>query len=230
MSDLQNQLKLKAAEAAVDEIQTGMAVGIGEGTTVLCAIEVLANRVKSGLLKDIVCITASERMSSKAKELGLNLTHFGNHPTLDLTIDGADEVDPNLNLIKGGGGALLREKILAQASNHVLIIVDESKLSPKLGTNWALPIEVTTYGWQTQIPFLESLNAKVTLRHNADNTPFHTDQGNVILDVNLGPISDAESLALQLDTRAGIVEHGLFMNMADKVIIANKDGIRWLVV
>jgi ribose 5-phosphate isomerase A len=228
MSDLQSQLKLKAAEAAVDAVQSGMAVGIGEGTTVLCAIEVLANRVKSGALQDIVCITASERMSNRAEELGLTLTNFEQHPMLDLTIDGADEVDPDFNLIKGGGGALLREKILAQASKHLLIIVDESKLSLKLGSNWALPIEVIGYGWETQIPFLETLNAKVTLRCSEDGIPFSTDQGNVILDANFGSIDDVEKLAHSLDTRVGIVEHGLFIGMADEVIVANENEVRQL--
>jgi ribose 5-phosphate isomerase A len=147
---------------------------------------------------------------------------------IDLTIDGADEVDPQLNLIKGGGGALLREKIVAQASRREIIIVDESKLSPQLGTHWPVPVEVLPYGWQSQARYLESLGAEVTLRQTKEGCEFYTDQGNIILDSRFGPIADLEGLARLLETRAGVIEHGLFLNLAQDVIVAGPGGIRHL--
>ena len=147
---------------------------------------------------------------------------------IDLTIDGADEVDPAFNLIKGGGGALLREKIVAQASRREIIVIDEGKLSPRLGTKRALPVEVLPYGWQSQARFLEKLNAQVRVRRAADGSEMRTDQDNLILDCQFGPIADAEALARLLGDRAGIVEHGLFIGLADEIIVAGTDGIRHL--
>jgi ribose 5-phosphate isomerase A len=147
---------------------------------------------------------------------------------LDLTIDGADEVDQSLNLIKGGGGALLREKIVAQASHRVIIVVDESKLSPSLGTKHPLPVEVLPFGWHSQLRFLQSLGGQVVVRYNQDSTPYRTDQGNLILDCDFGPIISPPDLAAQLSTRAGIVEHGLFLNLATEVIIGGRVGVRRL--
>ena len=147
---------------------------------------------------------------------------------IDLTIDGADEVDPGLNLIKGGGGALFREKIVAQASDREIIIVDDSKLSPCLGTKHTLPVEVNPFGWQSQLRFLESLGARATIRKNADKTQFVTDSGNMIFDCDFGPIADPSDLAVNLSTRAGIVEHGLFIGIASDVIVAGETGIRHL--
>jgi ribose 5-phosphate isomerase A len=147
---------------------------------------------------------------------------------LDLTIDGADEVDLNLNLIKGGGGALLREKIVAQASRRVIIVVDESKLSPKLGTRYVLPVEVLAFGWRSQARYLESLGAEVRVRSNSNGSAFVTDSGNLLLDCGFGPIADLAQLAAKLNDRAGIVEHGLFLGLATDLIIAGQDGIRHL--
>jgi ribose 5-phosphate isomerase A len=147
---------------------------------------------------------------------------------VDLTIDGADEVDPELNLIKGGGGALLHEKIVAQASLREIIIIDESKLSPVLGTHWPLPVEVVPFGGQSQKCFLTSLGARVTVRQQQDGTPFRTDQGNAIFDCAFGPILRPVELAAKLDARTGIVEHGLFVGLATEVIVAGADGIRHL--
>ena len=140
---------------------------------------------------------------------------------IDVTIDGADEVDPQLNLIKGGGGALLREKIVAQASRREIIVIDESKLSPQLGTHWPVPVEVLAYGWQSQARHLTFLGAKVTIRRNDDGSEFRTDQGNMILDAHFGPIADLEGLARKLAARAGILEHGLFLHLAHDVIVAS---------
>ena len=147
---------------------------------------------------------------------------------VDLTIDGADEVDPALDVIKGGGGALLREKIVAQATHREIIVVDESKLSPALGTRWSVPVEVVSFGWPVQVAFLGSLGGKATLRRLEDGTPFVTDQGNYILDCEFGPLADPVPLGDRLDARAGIVEHGLFLGLVSDVIVAGPDGVRHL--
>jgi ribose 5-phosphate isomerase A len=148
--------------------------------------------------------------------------------SVDLTIDGADEVDPHLNLIKGRGGALLREKIVAQASRREIIVVDESKLSPMLGTCWPVPVEVVPFGWRAQVAYLESLGARQALRRSSDGTPFRTDQGNLILDCHFGPISRLARLVARLNERAGIVGHGLFLGLATDVIVATPQGLRHL--
>ena len=150
------------------------------------------------------------------------------HPVVDLTIDGADEVDPDLNLIKGGGGALLHEKIVAQASRREIIVVDQAKLSPALGTLWPVPVEVVPFGYRSQAAYLESLGAKITLRQSNDGAPFETDQGNLILDCRFGPIPDPARLAVRLNRRAGIVEHGLFLGLATGIIVAGEQGIRYV--
>jgi ribose 5-phosphate isomerase A len=147
---------------------------------------------------------------------------------LDITIDGADEVDARMNLIKGGGGALLREKIAAQASRRVAIIVDDAKISPFLGVRHTLPVEVLSFGWRSQLRFLESLGAKVEPRYHADGGEFVTDSGNMILDCDFGPIHEPAELAASLGARAGIVEHGLFVGLATDLVVAGKNGIRHL--
>ena len=145
-----------------------------------------------------------------------------------MTVDGADEVDPQLNLIKGGGGALLREKIVAQASKREVIIVDEAKLSPVLGTKWHVPVEVIPFGWRSQAAYLTALGAKVVLRLSKDGAPFITDQGNYILDSHFGQIADPAVLAKTLNQRVGIVEHGLFIKLAQEVIVGTAQGVRIL--
>jgi ribose 5-phosphate isomerase A len=137
-------------------------------------------------------------------------------------------VDPDLNVIKGGGGALLRERIVAQASRREIIVVDESKLLPALGTHWPVPVEVAPFGWRSQAAYLESLGAQPVLRQNTDGTPFKTDQGNLILDCHFGPISAPTEPAARLNERAGIVEHGLFLGLATDVIVAGVEGVRHL--
>lgn len=144
---------------------------------------------------------------------------------LDLTIDGADEVDPAMNLIKGGGGAHLREKIVAQVSRREIIVVDASKLSPRLGTLWPVPVEVIPFGWLSQARFLEELGARWKVRGGPDGSPFVTDSGHRILDCHFGPIADAQDLASRLDARAGIVEHGLFIGLATDLVVAGEQGI-----
>src|SRR5262249_24083780 len=143
---------------------------------------------------------------------------------LDLTIDGADEVDPKLNVIKGGGGALFREKIVAQASRREIIIVDDSKLSDALGTHHSLPVEVAAFGWRSQMRFLESIGGRPVIRHSPDGSQFVTDSGNMILDCSFDPIADPNALAETLAARAGIIEHGLFIALAHDVIVASEKG------
>jgi ribose 5-phosphate isomerase A len=179
-------------------------------------------------LKNIVGIPSSIQTEKLARELGIPLAGFDQRSQIDVTIDGADEVDPDLNLIKGGGGALLREKVLAQASRQNIIIVDGSKLSPQLGTNWALPIEVIPFACKAVEIFLGSLGASASVRTRDDGSPFQTDQNNLILDAFFGQINDPVKLALLLNERAGIVEHGLFLKLASDVIVAAAEGIRHL--
>jgi ribose 5-phosphate isomerase A len=224
----QDELKRQAASAAVDHVESGMVLGLGSGSTATFALQRIAERMRAGDLDRIVGIPSSIRTEALAKELGIALTSFDEHPAIDVTIDGADEVDPELNLIKGGGGALLREKVLAQASRQNIIIVDETKISPRLGTKWAVPIEVIPFARMTEEKFLIALGANVTVRRTADGSPYRTDQQNIILDANFGPMNDPREIAARLNERAGIVEHGLFLSLATEVIIAAQDGIRHL--
>lgn len=221
-------LKQQAAWHAVQFVEVGMVVGLGHGSTAIHAVRRIAQMLQDRALTDILGVPCSAQIEEEARRLGIPLTTLEKHPVVDLTIDGADEVDPNLDLIKGGGGALLREKIVAQASQREIIVVDESKLSRALGTRWPVPVEVAPFGWGSQIAYLESLGATVALREEADATPFITDQGNMILDCNFGPISAPSRLAAKLNERAGIVEHGLFVGLATDVIVASADGISHL--
>ncbi len=225
---IQDELKKKAANHAVDLIESAMVIGLGTGSTANFAIERIAEKIKSGSLQNILGIPSSERTEILARRLNIPLTDLEAHPRIDLTIDGADEVDPDLNVIKGGGGALLREKIIAQASRRNIIIVDESKLSPQLGTKWALPIEVIPFSRKTEQLFLESIGGSVALRVDENHCTFLTNQQNLILDANFGPIADPAGLASRLNARAGIVEHGLFLGLATDVIVAAREDIRHL--
>lgn len=221
-------LKRQAAEGAVEFVRSGMVVGLGHGSTANLAILRILSLLRAGELSDILGVPCSLQVETEARELGFPLTTLDEHPVVDLTIDGADEVDPLLNLIKGGGGALLREKIVAQASRREIIVVDDSKLSSALGTHRPVPVEVAAFGWRAQVRYLESLGARPALRRNADGTRFETDQGNLILDCDFGPISQPARLAAQLDARAGIMAHGLFLNLATDVIVAGDEGVRHL--
>jgi ribose 5-phosphate isomerase A len=223
----QDELKRRAAHAAVGMVASGMVVGLGTGSTVAYALERLAELIASGQLTGLVGIPSSIRTESASRRLGIPLSGFEEHPRIDVTIDGADEVDRRLDLIKGGGGALLREKVLAQASDRNVIIVDESKLSDRLGTRWALPIEVVPFARASEERFIASLGAEVRLRER-DGRPVLTDQGNLILDAAFGPMENPAEVAAALDRRAGIVEHGLFIGLAHDVIVAAADGIRHL--
>jgi ribose 5-phosphate isomerase A len=228
VSEEVSRYKQQAAERAVEYVQSGMVVGLGHGSTAAFAVRCLAEILRADQLRDVVAVPCSTQVEGEAQQLGIPLTTLEEHPVVDLTIDGADEVDPNLNLIKGGGGALLREKIIAQASRREVIIVDETKLSPLLGTRWAVPIEVVPFGWRSQAAYLESLGASITVRQGADGSPFRTDQGNMILDSHFGPMPEPALVADQLNRRAGIVEHGMFIGLASEVIVAGREGVRHL--
>ncbi len=220
-------LKQQAGEYAAQFVESGMIIGLGTGSTAIFATRRIAQRIHNGELRDILAIPSSLATEADARQLSLPLSTLAQHPNIDLTIDGADEVDPAFNVIKGGGGALLREKIIAQASARQVIVVDDSKLSPQLGKRFALPVEVIPFGWQSQAAFLAALGATVTLRQ-AGEAPYQTDQGNIILDCDFGPIADPAALAQQIIKRAGIVEHGLFIGMVHDVIVAGSSGLRHL--
>ena len=221
-------LKQQAAEFALQFVQSGMTLGLGSGSTALFATRGIGQRIQAGDLKRVVAIPTSLAIEAEARMLGIPLTTLEDHPRIDVTIDGADEVDPELNLIKGGGGALLREKIVAQATQRQIIVVDESKLSDQLGTRWAVPVEVIPFGWTAQAAFLQSLGGAPKLRRQGDGRPYLTDQGNFILDCHFGKIEDPSWLAEAIKGRAGIVEHGLFIQLAHDVIVAGQSGLRHL--
>jgi ribose 5-phosphate isomerase A len=223
----QDELKRAAAEAAVELVQDGMVVGLGTGSTAAFAVEALARRHRQGLR--FVAIPTSERTAAQAAAGGIPLTSFAEHRRIDLTIDGADEVERGtLNLIKGLGGALLREKIVAAASRHLAIIVDVSKLVDRLGTRAPVPVEVVEFGWEATQAALEVLGASVRLRRSAAGEPFVTDSGNRILDCSFGPIADPARLEERIGRVVGVVESGLFISRADPVFVADAAGVHRL--
>jgi ribose 5-phosphate isomerase A len=214
--------KKAAAQESLRFLKDGQIVGIGTGSTVEYFIAMLAERVKEGL--KIRGIPTSERSRQYAAQLGIALTTLDECPQIDVTVDGADEVDPRLRLIKGGGGALLREKIVASASKQVVIIADSSKQVPVLG-KVALPVEVIKFAQAVVAGKIEKLGAEVSLRRGRDEKPFLTDEDNHILDCHFGEIADPESLARQLSDMPGVVEHGLFIRMASVVLVAKGSQI-----
>ena len=217
--------KRAAAARAVEFVRPGMRLGLGTGSTAKHFVELIGERVRAGL--DVVAVPTSRATQADAERCSIKLTTLDETPELDLTVDGADEIAPDLSLIKGGGGALLREKVLAQASRCNIIIVDESKLASRLGTKWALPVEVVPFARAAEERFITSIGAAVTLRAK-DGRPVATDQGNLLLDAAFGPMENPAGIAEQLNGRAGIVEHGLFLGLAHDVIVAGNDGIRHL--
>jgi ribose 5-phosphate isomerase A len=219
--------KRAAAEAAVQLVEDGMVVGLGTGTTAAFAVEALARRHRDGLR--FLGIPTSERIAAQARALGIPLTSFAEHRQIDLTIDGADEVERGtLNLVKGLGGALLREKIVAAASRRLVIIVDAGKLADRLGTHVPVPVEVVAFGLEVTAAALEALGAAVTLRRTEAGAPFATDSGNRILDCRFGPIADPARLETRIRAIVGVVECGLFISRADTVFVADEDGVRSL--
>ena len=220
-------LKKAAAEFAVEEfVKSNMIIGLGTGSTAMFALYKISDLIQRGELKNIYGIPSSKEIEKEAKKNRVPLSTLEKFKNIDVTIDGADEVDPNLNLIKGGGGALLREKIIAQASKRIVIVVDEGKLSKKLGTKWSIPIEVIPFGWESHMEFIKTLGANPTLRLLESGKPFETDQGNIILDLQFGPIENLIALSETLNSRAGIIEHGIFINIATDLVVASEKGIQ----
>jgi ribose 5-phosphate isomerase A len=216
--------KRQAAMEAVAMVRDGMVVGLGTGSTAAFAIEGLIARARDGLR--IVGIPTSERSAAQARDGGIKLTDFASHPKVDLTIDGADEIARgSLDLIKGLGGALLREKIVAAASARLVIVADAPKLVTKLGATVPVPVEVVTFGWETTAARLTRLGANPVLRMAPDGTAFRTDGGNLILDCHFGAIADPVRLEQDLSATIGVVENGLFIGMAATALVATPDGV-----
>ena len=214
-------LKRQVALYALGFVESGFVVGLGGGSTAALFIEKLGTALQAGRLQNVMGIPSALEVADHARSVGIPLTSLKDNPVIDVCIDGADEVDPSINLIKGGGGLLTREKIVAQASRRLVIVADCTKLSPQLGVQWQVPLEVIDFGFEAQSGFLMEHGAKSTAtRMNGDGTPYRTDQNNRILDVDFGPIDDPDGLADVLSARAGVVEHGLFLNMATDLLVA----------
>ncbi|MFZ6032348.1 MAG: ribose-5-phosphate isomerase RpiA [Melioribacter sp.] len=249
-----SKLKQIAAEKAVEEVKDGMIVGLGTGSTAKFATIKIAKKIKDGHLKNIYGIPTSKKTEELAAGLGIPLLSLNQlfklrtknferrtlnvEPRtlnvertnlIDITIDGADEVDSDLNLIKGGGGALLREKVIAQNTKRLLIVVDKTKLSGRLGEKFFVPVEVLQFALESEINFLESLDAVTNIRKGDDGGFFVTDEGNYIIDANFGKIENPAELNSLLNERAGIVEHGIFLNeLVDSVYCSSNDGVEIL--
>jgi ribose 5-phosphate isomerase A len=216
-------LKKTAGEEAAKRIQNGQRIGLGTGSTVRYFLEALGKRLANGELSQVVGVPTSKQTEKLALSLNIPLATLETEPSLDLCVDGADEVDPHLNLIKGLGGALLREKIVAMASQRFIVIADNGKLVQRLGDRCPVPVEVLPFGWKATAAGIEALGGRPTMR--ADNgSPYRTDQGNHILDCHFGPIEDAVMLAQQLDSIAGVLGHGLFLNIAQEAIVGTPTG------
>ena len=227
-----DDFKLKAAEAALAYVTDGMKLGLGTGSTAAKFVDLLGAKVKAGL--DVVCVPTSEATAAQARALGIRLVSLDDEPILDLTIDGADEIDPQLRLIKGGGGALLREKIVACSSDRLIVIADASKVVDRLGA-FALPVEIVRFGAVSTRMMVEALAAdigcegRIAMRTGPDGQPFITDNGNVILDCAFGSIADPEALDDVLRGVPGVVGSGLFLGIAEMAVIGGPTGVDVLV-
>lgn len=215
-------MKKMAAEKAVEHVDNGMVVGLGTGSTVKHAIKKLGERINAGL--KIEGIPTSLRTKKLAIKLNIPLVDLNEYTEIDLTIDGADEVDSFLNLIKGGGGALTREKIIAYHSKKEIIVVDETKVVKKLGVDFPVPVEVTKFGWNATKKTLEELGCTAVLRTIMDEV-YITDNSNYILDCDFGKINEPEALEKEINSIPGVIENGLFIDLADEVIVGSKQGI-----
>lgn len=222
-----DQMKKCAAEAAVEELRDGMIVGLGSGSTATLAVRMIAERVQRGLR--ITGIPTSEEIARLARSQGIPVSTLEEHTQVDITIDGADEVElGTLNLIKGHGGALLREKIVASASKRLVIIVDETKLVDRLARRSSIPIEVVPFGWPLVARELNQLSPGAILRRGPGNQAYITDGGHYVLDARFIDIPSIPGLAGQLDSMVGIVEHGLFLWLTSEVIVGEPEGVRRL--
>ena len=224
----QNQYKKEAAQAAAQLVQNGMIVGLGTGTTAAYLVSELGRRVAAEGLR-FTGVPTSERTAEQARSFGIPLATLADIKEIDLTIDGADEVQlGTLALIKGHGGALLREKIVASASKRMAVIVDETKLVKRLGGTLAVPVEVVPFGWEATARKLRAMGAGPELRPGVDDKPYVTDGGHYILDCAFGPIADPPKVARELDETVGVVEHGLFLGLAKQVFVGGPGGVKIL--
>ncbi len=222
-------LKQQAASRALAYVRSGMALGLGTGTTTACFVEMLGEQLKTGALREIVGVPTSARTAAQARVLAIPLTTLAERPRLDLAVDGADEVDSDLNLIKGLGRALLREKIVAIHAERFLVIVDASKLVSRLGTRGPLPVEILPFEADAHVRWLNSLGCRAELWLEEDGSPAVTDNDNYLARCWFPEgIDDSYNLARELADRPGIVEHGLFLDMATAVIVATPEGTRVL--
>lgn len=224
MTDQIVELKKKAGKIASEALQSGMIVGLGSGSTAFQAIRAIGRRRQNGELDDIVGIPCSEESAALAQSLGIPLGTLNEYPLIDITIDGADEIDPNLNLIKGLGGAHLREKIVAIASKQLIIIADDRKLVERLGSRAPVPVEVVAFAGKPVRDYLESLGARAVLRKQ-DDAVYITDEGNIIYDCYFENITDPQQLDLAIKSRPGVIEHGLFLDLATEAIVVSAAGV-----
>lgn len=223
LSPKQDGSKRMAAARAIEEVEDGMILGLGSGSTAAFAVEALAARIARGLR--VVGIPTSEATAALARRLGVPLTSFAEHRRIDIAIDGADQVERGtLNLVKGLGGALLREKMVAAASERMIVVVDETKLVERLGGNTPLPVEIVSFGWQTVIDRLAAIGCGPRLRLAGD-TPFTTDGGNYIADCAIAEIPDPVALEARLSTIVGVVESGLFIGLASRIVVGRSIGV-----
>ncbi|MGD2205686.1 MAG: ribose-5-phosphate isomerase RpiA [Anaerolineae bacterium] len=222
-------LKQQAARRALTYVRNGMILGLGTGSTTAYFIAMLGEQLGRGTLRDIVGVPTSERTADRARAVGIPLTTLAEHPRLHLAVDGADEVDPDLNLIKGLGRALLREKIVEVHAERFLVVVDESKLVPRLGSRAPLPVEVLPFGAEANVRWLEGLGCQAELWRQDDGPPVVTENGNYLASCWFREgITDPYGLARVLADRPGILEHGLFLDLASAVIVAGAEGVRVL--
>lgn len=225
MDERKEELKRLAAERALDFITDGHIVGLGTGSTAAYAIKGLASRISVGL--KVTAVATSLQSADMARELGIQVIDFNDVSAVDVTIDGADQIDHALDMIKGGGGALTREKLVALASRLEVIAVDDSKLVPALGEGFPVPVEVVPFGWRLAAARLAQLGCTTRLREKGGR-PFVTDNGNWVVDTYFGPISDAAHLEKNIKLIPGIVENGLFVGLADIMVVAGDGGVRVL--
>jgi len=217
-------LKRHAAAEALTRVRSGMRLGLGTGSTMAHFLDLLGEALEAGSVTDIVGVATSERTAEHAQRLEIPVRELAAVGRLDLAVDGADEVDPALDLVKGLGGALLREKMVVQAADRFVVIVDATKEVPRLGTRAPLPVEVVPFAWDAHLPAFEGLGARPVLRGGTE-APYRTDNGNYILDLHFADgIEDAHALDLLLQTRAGVVDTGLFLDVADEVLVAGEQG------
>lgn len=223
MTDPRAAAKRDAAVRAVDAVQPGMVVGLGTGSTAAFAIEEIGRRVAARALHDIVGIPTSNASHRLALECGVPLTTLERHPKVDVTIDGADEVDPAGRVLKGGGGALLREKIVATRSARWILVIDPAKLVAYLGARYPLPVEVVTFGWEGHLDALRSLGAEPVLRLGGAEHPFVTDEGHYLIDARFpNGIVDPDAVHHALRERPGVVETGLFLGMSPEIVVGRQ--------